>query len=209
MLSLSISKILSNSWFWLAIVAVGITVNYFWGKSPPPPRKSAFFEKHKKGITRTIDVFLILVIFFGWAPLIYMAISMLPKPLLNSPYAPISIKEELKYTLSFFSTGAIYASEISGTLFGLLHIFQTNLNKLKRLTLLAISLLPIVFTSLLLITTPVKESDYTWSVIKSGLGSFFGCLLVNGPAIIMGKHSLRVGWDIMRKLRWVSGDYPG
>jgi hypothetical protein len=209
MLSLTVPKILFNVWFWMAIMAVVIAIHYVWGKPPPPPRKNAFFEKHKQSIIRMTDIFLITVILFGWAPLIYMSVPMALEPLLNPPRVPLPLTEELKYALAFFSTGAIYASGTSGVLFGFLRIFQSNLNKVKRLILLVISLLPIVFTALLIFTTPVKEPQYFWSVIKSGLGSFFGCLVVNGPAIVAGQHFIRVAWLLMRKLKLSSGEFPG
>jgi hypothetical protein len=33
--------------------------------------------------------------------------------------------------------------------------------------------------------------------------------IINAPAIIIGRHFLPVSWDILCKLRLVSGDYPG
>jgi hypothetical protein len=207
MLSWTLPKILSNIWFWYSIIAIVIATQYLWGKPPPPPKKSAFFEKHKQTITKTADVFLVLVILLGWLSIIYITVKMALEPILKPSFIPLA--EELKITLVFFSTGAIYTSGITGGLFGFLSTFQSNINKLKKIILLAISLLPVLFTMMLLLITPVKESEYFWSVIKSGFGYSLGCLVINGPAIFFNQNFIRVSWLLMRKLKLVSGEFPG
>jgi hypothetical protein len=209
MLSLTIPKIFFNIWFWLALVAVVIVIHYFWGKSPQPPRKSAFFEKHKRAITRTTDIFLILVILLGWVPLIYLTASMALEPFLNPPSVPIPLTGELKFTLAFFSIGATSISGASCTLIGCLSIFWTNLTKNKRLFLAVVSILPVGFTTLALLTVQFDEPKAIWSMVYLGLGSLASCWLINGSAIIAGQHFIRVSWLLMRKLKLVSGEFPG
>ena len=92
---------------------------------------------------------------------------------------------------------------------GMLSIFQSNLTKVKRGILLVISILPIMFTVLLLLIDPTEKPEDSYSVIELCLGSLAGCWMVNGPAIILGKHFFPACWGIMHKLRLVSGDYLG
>jgi len=106
-------------------------------------------------------------------------------------------------------TMMIICSGFLGVFIGLLSVFQSNLTKVKRIILLVISLLPIIFTILLLLINHTKEPADSWSTIKLGLGASFGCWLINGPAIVIGKHFLPVAWNILCKLRFVSGEYPG
>ncbi len=205
MLSLSISKILSNSWFWLAIVAVVITVNYFWGKSPPPPRKSAFFEKHKRAITRTTDIFLILVILFVWVSLTYMAISTGVAHILKRTH--IATNELVADSVAFFAIGATALSGKSGILIGFLSIFWSNLTTRKRLILAVVSVLPIGFTILAMLAARFDEPEAIWPLVMMCLGSLVSCWLVNGSAIIAGQHFFRVAWLLMCKLKLASGEF--
>ena len=208
MTSLTIPKIFFNSWFWFALIAIIIAIHYFWGKTPSPPKPSKFLTKHKKIIYKIGDIFLISIVLFGWVPIIYMSTSIALKSVFNLSSTLEPLPESLRFALAFFLMPAIPISGVSAMLIGLLPVFQSNLTKVKRIILLTISLLPIVFAVLLLLTSPIEKPAYTWSVIKLGLGFMLGCWLINGPAIIIGKHFLPVTWTIMRALLWVSGDYP-
>jgi len=185
-----------------------IAVHYFFGKPPQPPKVNPFFVKHKDAIRQAGDIFLAFVVCICWIPLIYMFASRALKSVLNPGRVPLPLMEQLKYAVEFFSIGAMYASGLSGGLIGLLSVFQSKLTNGKRLFLLVISLLPIVFTAILIFTTPVEEPQYFGSLIKNGLASLFECLIINGPAIIFGQHFIRVSWSLMRKLKLVSGEFP-
>jgi len=211
---MTIPKILSNGWFWLAIAVPIIAIHYFFGKPPQPRKINPFFEKHKRTIARTGDAFLILVILLGWVPLIYMSISMSVESVCKYTHIPTNIL--LTSSVTFFAIGATALSGGSGVLLGLLSVFQSNLTKRKRLILLAVSVLPICFTILAILAirfeSPqiiTEKSQAIWSMVKMGLMALVTCWIFNGPAIIMGRHFIRVAWDIMRKLRWVYEDYPG
>jgi len=210
MLLLTIPKIFFNYWLWFALIAIVIAVHFFWGKTPPPPKQSKFFAKHKKTIYRIADIFLILVILFGWVTIIYMSTSAaLESIMLNRTYNIEPLSESLRFALASFLISAIPISGISGVCIGSLSVFYSNITKVKRIILLIISLLPIIFTILLLLIKPTEEPELFWLTIKLGLGASFGCWLINGPAIIIGKHFFRAWWAILRALRLVSGDYPG
>jgi len=206
--SVPIPEIFWNVWFWIAVMAVIAAINYLWGKPSPASKPGKFFEKHKKTVTRVTDIFLLLVLAFCWISTLYMAGCMVFRALLGYSEYSLPVTEELTVALVFFCTPAIFTSGYSGVLIGFLSVFQSNLTKAKRGLLFIISLLPILFTVLLLQASPVNESGYSWSVVKSGLGSLALCWIFNGPAIFTGKHFTRVAWAVMRKLKLVSGKLP-
>ena len=202
MVSLTIPKIFFNAWFMMAIIGVIIVIHYFWGKAPSPPKPSKFFTKHKKTIDKICDVFLICIIVLQLLLLmVFPGISTL-----NARSESHQLKAELfHFAWASFLISAIGVSGISGTLIGLLSVFQSNLTILKRTFLLIICILPTALSILALLTGSSQEP---WSTIRLGLGASFGCWLINGPAIILAKPSLQFWWAVMRALRWVSGDYP-
>jgi len=208
MAAITIPKIFSNIWFWFGLMFIVFVIHYIWVKTPLPPKPSKFLEKHKKTFTKTSDIILILFVVLGWLPIIYMLVSVTIEPLWKPDFTAKPLIEPLKFALVFSCGLAIFISGSSGILIGLLSVFQSNLTIAKRIFLTIISLSPIVFTALLLLTSPVEETQYRL-IVKSGLGFLAACWIVNGPAIILGKHFIHVSWNILRKLRLVSGDYPG
>jgi len=195
MVLLTIPKILFNHWFYLSIIAVIVAIHYFWGKTPPPPKPSHFFIKHKKTIARIGDIFLILCVLFGWKVILGVF----------NPLSESEIKlESSHYVWWPFLISSIGISGLSGVLLGDLSVFQSNLTKVKRFILLIICLLPTVFTILALL---IGHSETYWPIIKLGLIYSFICWINNGPAIIIGRHFFWVAWVVLRKLRLVSGDY--
>lgn len=210
MISITIPKIFFNTWFWFVLaLTIIVTVFLIKRKQPTPPKPNKFFLKHEKSITRIVDIFLISIVLFGWLPIIYISTSIALESIFNTTSKLELLSESLLFALAFFLIPAIPLSGVSGVLVGCLSIFHLNLTKVKRIILLIISLLPIIFTILLLLINHTEKPEDFRLIIKLGLGSLAGCWLINGPAIIIGKHFLPVYWNIMRKLRLVSGDYPG
>ena len=201
MLSMTIPKIFFNVWFWFAIMAVIIIIHYFWGKAPPPPKPSKFFTKYKKTITKILNIYLIIIVLLVWLMILYHPISSILAP----PSGPEIQAESFHLDLALLLLPAIPISGLTCMLVGLLSVFQTNLTRTKRVILLGICLLPIVLSILLLMIEP---SLGLWSTIKLGLNYSLGCWIINGPAIIIGKHLFQVAWTILCKLRLASGDYP-
>jgi len=200
MLSMTIPTIFFNVWFWFAIMVVIIIIHYFWGKAPPPPKPSKFLTKHKKAINKIMDVCIICIV--GSSLLLVFPIIQI----FDALSAPAPIRAiDLQVALAFFLMELIIISGFSGLFIGLLSVFQSNLTKVKRFILLVISLLPIAFTTLLLLIEPSAKH---WSTIKLGLSCTAGCWIINGPAIIVGKHFVRVAWSALRILKLVSGDFP-
>jgi hypothetical protein len=202
MLSFSMPTIFASFWFWASIMAVIIAIHYFWGKTPPPAKPGKFFLKYKKTIYNLTDALIILFVVLFWLLMVIPSINTIRQALSDpEPVKAIS----LPFALSSFFTAIIDVLGLSGLLLGLLSIFHSNLAAIKRLILLFISLLPISFTILALLVCPAEDR---WSTFKLGLISSFICWLINGPAIIIGKHFIVVSWMVMRALRLVSGEFP-
>jgi len=203
MISLTIPKILFNGWFWMAIATIIIVIHHFLGKTPPLPKPSKFFTKHKKSITKIMDVCIICFIL----AFCLLLMSFPVRQIFDALHAPQPIQTiDLHFAWETFFINMTIVLGPSGVFIGLLSVFQSDITKIKRLILLIVCLLPLLFTIIALIIEPTEEP---WSLIKLGLGSSFGCWLINGPAIIIGKHFFRVSWAILRALHWVSEDYPG
>ncbi len=201
MVSIAIPKILFNGWFWIGLMAIIIIIHFFWGKTPPPPKPNKFFTKHKKTITKICDIFLIFAVLFGWLLLIPNQVMQV----LHAQNTPQQIRAtEIHSAWAMLLMLMIACSGLSGALIGLLSVFQSNLTKVKRTILLIICLLPMSFTIVLL---PIQPLDNLWTTIKLGLIYSSICWIINGPAILTGKHFLQMSWAILRKLRLVSGDY--
>lgn len=205
MLALTIPTIFFNVWFWFAIMAVIIIIHYFWGKTPRPPKPSKFFAKHKKTINKVMDVCIICFIL----AFCLLLMSFPVRQIFDALHAPQPIRAiDFHFALASFLMNLIIISGFSGFFIGLLSVFQSNLTKLKRIILVVISLLPIIFTILFLLINQTEKPAYSWSTIKLGLGASFNCWIINGPAIIVGKHFVRVAWSALRILKLVSGDFP-
>ncbi len=208
MVPIAVPEIFYKGWFWWVILLGFVVVVYFVRKKhpPAPPKPSKFYNKHKKSIAKILDVFLIIIVVLGWVPILYMSLSIAVEPIFNPSYRPEMRVESFRTALAFFLIPAIPLSSVSSVLIGILSVFQSNLTKVKRIILLIICLLPSVFTIIALLIEP---TDKPWSLIKLGLIYSCICWVINGPAIITGKHFFRVWWAIMRALRLVSGEYPG
>jgi len=203
MITLTIPTIFSNQWFWLSLMAVVIALHYFWGKTPPPPKPSKFFTKHKKTITKIGDIFLISII------LLIICLQWFSFPI-NTALKDFSELPrigtlELRLICSIFLITMIICSGTAGGLIGLLSVFRSNLTKAKRIILLIVSLLPLTVT---IIALSITTTENLWSFIKIGLIYSSTCWIFNGPAIIAGKHFFWVSWKLLCKLRLASGDYP-
>lgn len=201
MTAVTVPKVFFNIWFWYAVMAVIITINYFWGKPIAPKKPSEFWIRHKKAITRITDIFLICVVLL-WSPfLLYNAAEIFKA--LSDP-EPIRTTS-LEFALAVFFTTMILWLGSAGLFIGLLSVFQSNLTKTKRIILLVICLLPIVFT-VSEILMPITEDP--WQTARICLYCSSSSWIVNAPAIIMGKHFLVVSLIILRRLRLVADEDP-
>ena len=203
---LGIPNIFFSSWFWFSLIAVIIVIHYFFGKTPPPPKKSEFFERHKKSITRLVDIFIIFTILFTCIGILYSPASTLVRTVSNPFFEPQAQQESLQFAWTFLLICAIGVSGPSGALFGLLSVFHSNLTRAKRFILLITCLVPAALTLILLRIEPAESH---WPTIKLGLIHSVNCWIINSPAIVLGRHFIWFGWQVLRKLRLVSGEYSG
>jgi len=204
MVSLTIPKFFFDYWFWLPIAGGLIVVAHFASrKGPPPfPRVGKFFTRHERAITIIGDIFLVCVVLL-WSSLPLYGVrdifSALSAP---EPIRTISVQTAWTALFIFLITW----SGMSGLLVGLLSVFQSNLTKTKRIILLVVCLLPVVFT-VLQVLTGITEN--TWLIVQLCLYSSAGSWIVNAPAIIIGSHFFVVSSNIARKVKLAFRDYSG
>jgi hypothetical protein len=91
-------------------------------------------------------------------------------------------------------------SGISGFWIGLLSIFQSNITKIKRIILLILCLLPIVFT-ILDVLTNITESP--WPIVRLCIYFSAGSWIINMPAVLIGRSSFELLWKILKKVKLV------
>ncbi|MHC4462541.1 MAG: hypothetical protein ACYS6W_02425 [Planctomycetota bacterium] len=156
---------------------------------PTASPKATIFVKHRKLIRKLCDIFLICILLFNLLLFMHIAIPILIKNIFNPPSEPEIRAGHVEATWFILLTATISLSGLSGVLIGLLSVFQSNLTKVKRGFLLIIIVLPLAsFISALLI----DPHEDPWSILKLGLLSLLGCLLVNGPAVLIGKTFFQI-----------------
>jgi hypothetical protein len=97
-------------------------------------------------------------------------------------------------------------SGISGFFAGNLSIFQSNITKIKRIILLIVCLLPIVFT-ILHVLTDTTESP--WLIVQLCIYCSVGSWIINMPAVLFGKDFFELAGDILQKVKLVFSHHAG
>ncbi|MHC4440140.1 MAG: hypothetical protein ACYS3S_22535, partial [Planctomycetota bacterium] len=175
MFSTVIPKILCSHRFWL-IIAFGliIVIRIARKKSPPPfPKAVKFFERHKRDIKTIIDVSIIFMVLF-WFPL-FSILDIFTVPTESEPTGIMT--QELDLVLAF--TLLIVWSGISGFLIGFISVFQSNITKTKRIILLVVCLLPIIFMVIQVLSGTIES---LWSTVQLCLLCLVGSWIINMPA---------------------------
>lgn len=201
LLKLALSNILFKSWFWCVIwLVLGVIIYFARRKSSTPfPRVGEYFVRHKKGITRILDIFVITVVLL-WFLLPLSEV----REVLDALSEPEVVRAtHLQSAWSFLFISLIIWSGWSGFLVGFLSVFQSNLTKAKRFILLIVCLLPVAFTVLAVLMN-IKTSP--WITIQICLYSSIFNWILNAPAIIVGKHFIYVFQSILCALHLISGD---
>lgn len=205
MIAITIPKFFSNIWFWFVIIAIVVTINFFKKKrsqtpqeagKPAPSKADTFFAKHKKTVTKLTDIFIICYVLFLLLVFIRYPVSQI----FNALSEPQQIRAILLQTAgATFFIVMIPTASLSGVLIGCLSVFQSNLTRIKRFILLIICLLPTAFAILFLLIEPLEDS---WSIIiKLGLAGSLPCWIINGPAVLTGRHFFQIMYAIARLLR--------
>ena len=157
--------------------------------TPTAPPKATIFVKHRKLIRKLCDIFLICILLFNLLLFMRIAIPVLINNIFNPPSEPEIRAGYVQATWFIFLMSAICFSGLSGTLIGLLSVFQSNLTKVKRVILLIIVILPLASIISALLIDPYEDAR---SILKLGLLSSLGCLLVNGPAVLAGRPFFQI-----------------
>jgi len=198
MISAAIPDILYKEWFWLPIAVSLIVVALFARrKGSPPPflRMREFFARHQRTIIKISDILSISLVLFFLAFLLLFPLRIVfdslsdPKPIRTM---------DLQVACSFLFTSLTFWSVFSGLAIGSLSFFLTNLTKKKRVILLLVCLLPVIFT-ILEVLTGIPETR--WSTIQLGLYSSLVIWGINAPTIIVGKHLFVILSEIGRKIK--------
>jgi len=184
MIPLTLPKIFFNIWFWLMLFAALMAAVYLMkGKTATAPPKATIFVKHRKLIRKLCDIFLICILLFNLLLFMRIAIPILIDNIFKPPSGPQTQAGHIQATWFILLMAAICFSGLSGMLVGLLSVFQSNLTKVKRVILFIIVVLPLASTILALLIDPYEDPR---SILKLGLLSSLGCLLINGPAVLTG-----------------------
>ena len=181
MVSTIIPKILFSQYFWWIIAFALIVAFRFARKKGPPPFPGAgkFFKKHEKSTIKICDIFWICTVLF-WSSLAFFMLFI--------------FRKELMFIFSIL----IMWSGTSGFCVGNLSIFHSNITKKKRMILLIVCSLPIVFTILQVLT------GYTESYLSSiqlCLYSLLGSWIINMPAVIVGRSFFELLGNMAKKVK--------
>jgi len=154
--------------------------------TPTAPPKATIFVKHRKLIRKLCDIFLICILLLLF---MLIAIPILIDNIFKPPSGPEIRAGHVQATWFILLMATICFSGLSGMLFGLLSVFQSNLTKVKRVILFIIVVLPLASTILALLIDPYEDPR---SILKLGLLSSLGCLLINGPAVLAGRPFFQI-----------------
>lgn len=202
----SLPQMLSQGWFWLAIMAGLLVVVHFVRKKylGPPPKSREFLNTHRKAVTKVIvmatDTLLIGTVLFGCT--IFLSALREDFRVLHDPLYPQAIRS---MHLSLLFADVVVWSGVLSTLIGPLSFFQSNLTKFKRIILLTVCLLPALFTVPALLTSPAENRGV---VLLLGVVFSAPSWIENGLSVVTGQPLFDIVWGIMRKLHLVSGDAP-
>lgn len=196
MVSTVFPKILFSQYFWWTIAFVLIVAFLFVRKKSPPPFPGAkkFFKRHERRFTKITDLLVICMVLL-WS---YIFLPFVWDDIRNPTESEST--QTLIQQLGFMSTFIFLTiwSGISGFWIGLLSIFYTNITTQKRIILLIVCLLPIIFTILQLLTD-ILESP--WLIVQVCFYFSIGSWIVNMPAVITGKSSFELLGNMVKKVQ--------
>ncbi len=199
MISTIIPEILYSQYFWWIIAFVLIVAFYFARRKSPLPFRGVgkFFEKHKRGITKITDILLICMVLL-LSYLSYFLLHTVRKDfsvqLELEPYRTMSLQSNRMFLFSLL----VIWSGVSGFFVGLLSVFQSNITKIKRIILLIVCLLPILFTAIQMLT---GYTESLWSTVQLCLYCSAGSWIINMPAVLVGKSFSEILGNIHKKVK--------
>jgi hypothetical protein len=199
MVSTIIPKILFSQYFWWTIAFVLLVAYYFARKKSPPPFPGAgkFFQRHEKRITKISDIIWICILLF-WSSLAFFMLYIFRKdlsvPLESEPFRTMSLQSDRIFIFSIL----ILWSGTSGFCVGNLSIFHSNITKIKRIVLLIVCLLPILFTVIQMLSGATENH---WSTIQLCLVSLLGSWIINMPAVLVNRSFFELLGNMSKKVK--------
>jgi len=195
----TIPNIFFKGWLWCIFAITLLIIVHLLKKKSPPPFQNVknFFTQHKALITKISDVILISLIIFSFFILIPNTQNTSSILFYNNSTRAEFEKTDLLISLQFM----IFWSGLSGFLFGYISIFHSNLTIIKRVILLIVCLLPVVFTILSWLIEKISLRPNIQLCLYSSTLSW----ITNATAIFAGKHFFRVLEGIDKKIRSLFG----
>ena len=190
---------MSDSFWYILAGLVYVVINivlwfYFHkckAKGIQPKPAFAGFKKYERRITKWTDIFVIAIIMLmtlGYISLLVMTNDDAGIPLcLETTQAKNAVNVLLLFQYSFWAVVMI----------SMLSYFQNNIILIKRLILLIMSCIPIVFGILYCIA----DKDQSNSLhLKLPAITLFCLIFINGPAILVGRPFVEFFPTLMRKI---------
>lgn len=204
MVSSVIPESLYHYRFSLIAAFVLLAVIYFTRKKSPPPFLGAgkFLKKHVRIIIKISNILCICMVLLWSYILLPFVWSDFQDPIESESAQTFIQKLCFMFTFMFL----ICWSGISGFFVGLLSVFQSNITKTKRIILLIVCLLPIVFTIIHMLTD-ITENH--WSTIQLCLYWSAGSWFINMPAVLVGRSFSELLGDILKKLKLMPSHHAG
>ena len=177
--------------FGLGLISHSIALSY---ECKENAEKRGFVCRHKTYFRKTGDMFIACFIIFFCFISMRIPIDYLHKVISQQDQIGLI---EIRRISGLFLISFIVCFGAGGCYAGLLSVFQSNLTQLKRIILLIVCLLPLVFTILHFIISPFSN---IWLLIKLGIMYSSMCWIVNGPSIILGRHWFELSSILLRKI---------
>lgn len=202
MVSTVFPKILFSQYFWWIIAFVLFVAFYFVRKKSPPPFPGAkksirkFCKKHEKRITKISDIVVICLVLLWSYILLPIVWIDLKNPIESEPTR--TFVQHLGFMCTFI--WLTIWSGISCFWIGFLSIFHSNITTIKRIILLIVCLLPIVFTILQLLTYIIESP---WLIVQVCFFFSIGSWIINMPAVTVGKSSFELLENMVKKVKLI------
>ena len=156
--------------------------------------------RYRKAIATATDVLLIGTILLGCT--IFLSAF---REDFRAWHDPIQLQAVRAVHLFSLLVDVVVWSGVLGPLIGLLSFFQSNLTRFKRVILLILCLLPVLFTVPALVTGSAEDRRL---MIQFGIIFSTPGWIENGPSVLTGQPLFHIIWRIMCKLHLASGDVP-
>jgi hypothetical protein len=144
---------------------------------------------------------ILLMAYFSYF-ILYTFITDFRIPSESEPFRTMSLHSDRMFLFSIL----IIWSGISGFFVGFLSVFQSNITRIKRIILLIVCLLPILFTVIQVLT---GYTESLWSTVQSCLCFSAYSWIINMPVVFTGKSFSELLENIHKKVKFMFGHHEG